>query len=170
MQVIQSHAYLIWLNSEEEISSINLTKIDVAMDCFGSFIPGSSNHTYSMKKKLLNDLVGRVFCGDDTNFLSLTKVEDLRVHSGENNLDSCKQFQIKDGEHCKIMIVKFYDKLLDLVAREGTHQVGSRMATVLGSSHKLSVFNKRLSSSQYTGLSRLEVSICEEALMKYKIW
>ena len=121
-------------------------------------------------KKLLNDLVGRVFCGDDTNFLSLTKVEDLRVHSGENNLDSCKQFQIKDGEHCKIMIVKFYDKLLDLVAREGTHQVGSRMATVLGSSHKLSVFNKRLSSSQYTGLSRLEVSICEEALMRYKIW
>ena len=68
------------------------------------------------------------------------------------------------------MIVKFYDKLLDLVAREGTHQVGSRMATVLGSSHKLSVFNKRLSSSQYTGLSRLEVSISEEALMKFRIW
>ena len=90
MQVIQSHAYSIWLRSEEEISSINLTKIDVAMDCLGSFIPGSSNHTYSMIKKLLNDLVGRVFCGDDTNFLSLTKVQDLRVHSGENNLDSCK--------------------------------------------------------------------------------
>ena len=33
------------------------------------------------------------------------------------------------------MTVKFYDKLLELVAREGTHQVGSRMATVLGSSH-----------------------------------
>ena len=68
------------------------------------------------------------------------------------------------------MIVKFYDKLLDLVAREGTHQVGSRMATVLGSSHKLNVFNKRLSRSQYTGLSRLEVSISEEALMKFRIW
>ena len=90
MQVIQSHAYLIWLNSEEEISSINLTKIDVAMDCFGSFIPGSSNHTYSMIKKLINEVVGRVFCGDDTNFLSLIQVQDLRVHSGENNLDSCK--------------------------------------------------------------------------------
>ena len=90
MQVIQSHAYLIWLNSEEEISSINLTKIDVAVDCLGSFIPGSSNHTYSMIKKLINEVVGRVFCGDDTNFLSLIQVQDLRVHSGENNLDSCK--------------------------------------------------------------------------------
>lgn len=87
-----------------------------------------------MIKKLLNDLIGRLFCGEDTNFLSLTKVDDLRVHSGENNLDSCKQFWIKDGERCKLMTVKFYDKLLDLVAREGTHQVGSRMATVLGSS------------------------------------
>lgn len=134
MQAIQFHASSFWLSSGEEISSINLTKIDVAMDCFGSFIPCSSNHTYSMIKKLLNDLIGRLFCGEDTNFLSLTKVDDLRVHSGENNLDSCKQFWIKDGERCKLMTVKFYDKLLDLVAREGTHQVGSRMATVLGSS------------------------------------
>ena len=34
----------------------------------------------------------------------------------------------------------------------------------------MSVFNKRLSSSQYTGLSRLEVSISEEALMKFRVW
>ena len=67
-----------------------MTKIDVAVDSLGSFIPGSSNHTYSMIKKLINEVVVRVFCGDDTNFLSLTKVQDLRVHSGENNLDSCK--------------------------------------------------------------------------------
>ena len=92
MQAIQFHASSFWLSSGEEISSINLTKIDVAMDCFGSFIPCSSNHTYSMIKKLLNDLVGWLFCGNDTNFLSLTRVDDLRVHSGENNIDSCKQF------------------------------------------------------------------------------
>ena len=67
-----------------------MTKIDVAMDCLGGFIPGSSDHTYSMIKKLMNEVVGRVFFGDDTNFLSLTKVQDLRVYSGENNLDSCK--------------------------------------------------------------------------------
>ena len=34
----------------------------------------------------------------------------------------------------------------------------------------MNVFNKRLNRSQYTGLSRLEVSISEEALMKFRIW
>ena len=73
----------------------------------------------------------------------------------------------KDGDGSKLLNIKFYDKMMDLAAREATHLVGSRIATILGSKHSLNVFDKRISLAQLTGLTRLEVSICRDALRKY---
>ena len=41
-------------------------------------------------------------------------------------------------------MVKFYDKILDLVAREGCHIVGSRIFTILGAKYSLGLFEKRI--------------------------
>jgi hypothetical protein len=40
------------------------------------------------------------------------------------------------------MTVKFYDKFMDLLGREGSHQVGSRLHTVLGCGRSRDSFQK----------------------------
>ena len=64
-------------------------------------------------------------------------------------------------------MVKFYDKILDLIGREATYMVSSRIATIVGSSNSLDAFNTKLRQAKYTGLTRLEVSICLGAMQGY---
>ena len=66
------------------------------------------------------------------------------------------------------MTVKFYDKLMDLLGREGSHQVGSRLHTVLGCNRFLTPFQKDVCRTQKTGLTRVEISIRADALRKYR--
>ena len=84
-------------------------------------------------KNLLTISIGNVFGSAKTNFLSLEKILGLKVHRGDNVLDSCFQYSIKDAVGRKLLNIKVYDKLLDLISRDGTHQVGSKTAIVLGS-------------------------------------
>jgi len=37
---------------------------------------------------------------------------------GQNILDTCYQYHVKDDKNARILNVKIYDKLLDLIARE----------------------------------------------------
>ena len=56
---------------------------------------------------------------------------------------------------------------MDLISREATHLVGSRVATIVGSCRSKDAFNKRLCKAQLTGLTRLEVSIYPDAEGRY---
>lgn len=109
----------------------------------------------------------KIFSSSATNFLSLTTVSGFELVRGDNNLDTCYQYAVKGDEGTKLLVVKIYDKLLDLLAREGSHLVGSRVATILGSKWQLSLLEKRVRRAQHTGMTRLEVSICPAALVKY---
>ena len=74
-----------------------------------------------------------------------------------------------DGVRDKLLVIKVYDKVLDLMTRNGSHLVGSRIATILGSSRQLSLFEKRLRKVQATGMTRIEVSLCRAAMRKYRL-
>ena len=63
----------------------------------------------------------------------MTTLSDLKVMRGDNIIETCYQYTVKDQEGEKLLAIKFYDKVLDLVARDGCHLVGSRIATILGS-------------------------------------
>ena len=54
------------------------------------------------------------------------------MRKGPNCLDSCLQFMIKDGDGKDVLVLKFYDKILDLLARERRSLVGSRARTIMG--------------------------------------
>ena len=87
---------------------------------------------------------------------------------GDNNLDTCFQYCVKDCKGDKLLVVKAYDKIQELVARDGSHLVGSRIRTILGSTKGLGLFEKRIRKAQNTGMTRLEVSICSAALEKFR--
>ena len=54
--------------------------------------------------------------------------------------------------------------MMDLIGREGSHQVSSRLSKILGCGRRLDVFQKSICEAQAYGLTRVEVSICREAL------
>ena len=75
-----------------------------------------------------------MFSYKDTNFLSLVALPELTVRRGDNIRSTCYQYAVFDGVGCKVLVIKFYDKILDLIGREATHMVSSRIATIVGSS------------------------------------
>ena len=55
------------------------------------------------------------------------------------------------------MNVKAYDKMLDLLGREGCRQIGTRISTILGCGYGTDTFQKRLCKVQiflYTSCTR----------------
>ena len=86
---------------------------------------------------------------------------------GNNNLDSCYQYVVTDKYGEKLLTIKIYDKMLDLIGRDGYHLVGTRMPVVLGCSYERTSFMKRIRDAQHVGLTRLEISCHEAALQKY---
>ena len=57
--------------------------------------------------------------------------------------------------------------MIDLIGREATHLVGSRVSTIVGSCRSKDAFNQRLCQAQLTGLTRLEVSIYSDTENRY---
>ena len=111
-----------------------------------------------------------VFNTHSLNFLALASVNDLRVVNGENNLYTCFQYAVVNERNDRLMKVKFYDKVLDLIGRDGTQMVGTRVDRILGSKGEYNSFIKRIVQAQHTGMTRLEISICAAALQKFKPW
>ena len=110
-------------------------------------MPTKNDKIYDSMKRLVFNAVKEVFVNNRSNFLSVGRVLDLEVVRGENNLDTCYQYAVKDANKNKILNVKIYDKMLDLVARDGCKRVGSKIATILGKLDKPNSFGKRLSRS-----------------------
>ena len=104
------------------------------------------------------------------NFLTPGRAWGLSVVKGDNNLDTCYQYVVNDKDNDGILKIKYYDKVVDLVAREATHLVGSRTAEIVGSKRALSTFNERLARAKDHGLTRIEISFMLPALRKYPIW
>ena len=46
-------------------------------------------------------------------------------------------------------MIKLYDKILDLVARDGINLVGSRIAAILGQKRNVTTFDKRVSGTKF---------------------
>ena len=84
--------------------------------------------------------------------------KELKLKSGDNQLSTCFQFVVADASNSKVMTLKIYDKTMDLIGREGTKPVGSRLPYLLGSRLSLEPFHQTLRKAQYSGMTRIEIS------------
>ena len=82
-------------------------------------------------------------------------------------LPTCFSYNVQDENHTVILQLKLYDKIMDLVGRDGIQKVGSRMNKVLGSVRGQDQFIKRVLAAETTGLTRVEISMCSGAFKKY---
>ena len=74
---------------------------------------------------------------------------------------------MQDGDRCRVLNIKFYEKIIDLVSREATHPVGSRISKIVGATTNKDALHHRVRQSLRTGLTRVEVSVCPAAFTKY---
>lgn len=116
---------------------------------------------------LIKACVNEIFQFPDTNLLSPGALPSLDFTRGSNLLSSCFQYEVRDTLGIKLLNIKVYDKILDLVGREATHLVSSRLSTMLASGKDPGAFENMIRRNQNCGITRLEVSICREALERY---
>ena len=136
----------------------------------GSFITDDFDKAVKTLGILTRTSVGEIFQSDNTNFLSRHNLDSLKICKGSNLLESCFQYEVRDNEGAKLLNIKTYDKILDLVGREATHLVSSRLSTILSSGSQPDAFEKLIRKNQHRGTTRLELSICREALKQYSPW
>lgn len=170
VDAIRTHAREYWPSNPDAVAAIRPHKIDVAVDLQGSLLARDPSAAQETLQGLLGVGVDALLASADCNFLGLYPILGLGTIDGENILNSCLQFAIKDQTGEKILNIKAYDKVLDLVGREATYLVSSRVNTILGNKYEVGVFERQLRKQQHVGMTRLELSICHSALEKFSPW
>ena len=94
--------------------------MDYAQDFKGSFIPDDPTEVLDTMKDILQTEITRIFNDYDQNFLCHGLTGDLTVKKGSNCLASCFQFNVLDDDYDKLFTIKVYDKILDLISRDGS--------------------------------------------------
>lgn len=161
------HSKTFWGKSEGDVEEIRLSKLDLASDLRGGFLPSDTWQAYNKIKEKISYVLPDVLGSSMTNFVSCKPLNDIRVLNGKNCLASCFQYDVRDLEGDSLMTVKVYDKILDLVGREHQYSIGSRINEVIGSKRLLNPLNRRVCQAQDNGVTRLEVSLKQAVFQKY---
>lgn len=98
VEVVKEHAEIFWSYDAAKKDEIELTKIDVACDMKGAFMPGLDRDIYEAIKRSLSNTVDDIFETYGSNFLSLFSGLNFQVERGYNILNSCYQYIVKDGD------------------------------------------------------------------------
>ena len=152
---------------DKEADEVRMTKLDIAQDLLGAFIPTWNTNTFKAIKHRLQGAITMLFTSEPPNFLSLGRISDLKVVRGQNILDTCYQYHVLNSRSKKVLNIKFYDKMMDLISREDLHTIGSRTSKIVGAKGKHDRFDLKLKQAQYFGMTRVEISICEAAFNDY---
>ena len=89
VNAMRLHAASYWNFEKEECDVFEITKIDVAVDLKGAFMPSKGQDPYNDLKELLTRSVPEIFGSEKMNFLAMSALSELRVIRGDNILDTC---------------------------------------------------------------------------------
>lgn len=73
-----------------------------------------------------------------------------------------------DANDKKVINIKIYDKLTELIGREGCRLVGSKIKEIVGSKSHVTKHDQRFRKARDSGMTRLEISFCFDASNNYK--
>ena len=120
-----------------------------------------------MIQKVIEKKIYGIYAWRHTSVSKEMEIQNLRVTRGNNCLDTCFQYHVKGPLGGQFLNIKIYDKILDLCGRDGYQMIGSRFNRVLGAKRGYDSLIQRLGACQSTGMTRLEVSLCQDAFEFY---
>ena len=89
LEKAKDYAKTYWSYSEEEAAEMVPTKIDIAIDMKGSFIPTDHLILHNTLLLLLSPVIDSALCKSLPSILSLSPITDTKVVKGSNNLKTC---------------------------------------------------------------------------------
>ena len=124
----------------------------------GSFIPPKNAEVFKLMQALLQDLVLNLMGRNQLNYFSHQSPAGLQVEPAGGTLSTCYRYDVIDQNKNQLLIVKIYDKMLDLVGREGCTFIGTNLPKLIGSTNHIDAFQQKLRKAKLKGMTRLEVS------------
>lgn len=158
LSAIKEYAVQSWRLSTDAVEGVYLTKLDSSQDFEPHFLPSCDSTVYDAMKDFTQQVLTWMAHESVLQIYSLDNISDPVVKRGDNNLDTCFQYHVFDGCGKKVMNIKFYDKDLDKLSREGSKLVGNNFPSILGSKVKLDRASEIVRKAQKSGRTRVEVS------------
>jgi len=125
----------------------------------GSFLPSDPDTAFKTMLWLISEAMSVAKKDPELYPIYEKSVGGIRVLRGDNNLSSSFHFDVVDDSNRKIIAIKVYDKILDLIGREGVKAVSSRLNIVMGAKHSIGHLEHLIKKAKDQGLSRLEISL-----------
>ena len=155
---MKKHAEEYWAGIVRR-EDIKVTKLDFCQDLKGSFIPDNWPEANRKIKERLQQFMDAIIERPDLHIFPQGPDGTFTVKHGANILRTSFQYDVVDKDKTKLMTIKFYDKSLDLMGREGSKTVGSRFSKILGSNSTQGILEESVRLAQHTGLTRVEISL-----------
>ena len=124
---VSQHAKVFWPGNDDATNQVELSKLDIACDYFGAFLPTEKDQTFKLIKERLTEAIEEILTNVRLNFLPNGAPMQFKVIRGNKPLTTCYQYEVKYNHGVKLMAVKIYDKVLDMIGREFRHTVSSRI-------------------------------------------
>ena len=70
VKIVREHARIYWTASEAGLGQVEITKLDVAVDMKGSFLPHLHQEAYQHIKARFRRAISQIFDREESNFLS----------------------------------------------------------------------------------------------------
>lgn len=159
LQSIRQFGKHSWGLADEELREIRVTKLDATVDLKGAFLPLDTTLAQQLIQIKLGTIAGDLV--NDRKFYFHTMDHQIvpTVLFGDNNLETCLQYDFFDDNKERFLKVKVYDKVTDLFCHESMKTVGSRVREVVGCKRDMDVIQNKLRSAQFLGMARLEISV-----------
>ena len=127
------------LMDEDGLRNILVSKVDITRDHHGSFISTSMTKVAPLMLSALQ----RLMALPESPLRQWTRrhiPEDgaASVSRDGVGLDTCQKFKVCTDLGTKILTLKYYDKVMDLVCRDGFYCVSSKWSAIVGCKRELS--------------------------------
>jgi hypothetical protein len=120
LKAIQSFAQSYWKVADEVASNIQVTKIDFTTDLKGAFLCNNKVVAYSLIRTELKKCIKNIVENEDWfAFYNRYPMKGPRLRDGCNNFETCFQFEVIDQNNFKVLNIKLYDKITELIGRDG---------------------------------------------------
>ncbi len=80
------------------------------------------------------------------------------LKTGDKQLDSCYQYAVLDIEEKKVLNIKVYGKLSELIGRDGSKLFGSKIKEIVGCKRQVCKHDQKFRIAKDNGMTRLEIS------------
>lgn len=158
------------LSQEADNYVFKVRQIDATVDMAGSFLPSSINLTSDLMEHFLQETIDELVEESHFKFYCPHNVHRPTVSKAHDTLPTCLKFNVHDEKGLQFLKIKFYDKQIEQIGRDGYKLIGSKLSHVVGATRKADALQLKFRKTKLTGMTRLELSFYFDDSPEYQFY